>query len=57
MISLTVLLLLKIKVYNLQYKRVANSILQLAGGCSKHKISKNDIKYCLDIWASGFTPC
>ncbi len=33
LISLTVLLLLKIKVYNLQYWRIPNSILQLASGC------------------------
>ncbi len=33
MISLTVLLILKIKVYNLQYWRVPTSILLLASGC------------------------
>ncbi len=46
MISLTVLLLLKIKFYNLQYWRVPNSILQLASGWI-HTIWQD----LCDLWA------
>ncbi len=49
MTSLTVLLLLKIKVYNLQYWRVPNSILKLASGwlvALQRRVREADIYYC-----------
>ncbi len=39
------------------YIKCANLLIYLHARLSERKISKNDIQYCLDALASGFSPC